>query len=58
MNELGKIYQLIIPIGGHTMVFNLDAIIMAWLVIIVLIVFGFFLARKKALLPGSLQLMG
>ena len=58
MNELGKIYQLIIPIGGHTMVFNLDAIIMAWLVIIILIVFGFLAARKKEMLPGSLQLMG
>ena len=58
MNELGKIYQLIIPVGGHTMVFNLDAIIMSWLVIIILIVFGFFAARKKAMLPGSLQLMG
>ncbi len=58
MNELGKIYQLIVPIGGYTMVFNLDAIIMAWLVIIILIVFGFLAARKKALLPGPLQLMG
>jgi F-type H+-transporting ATPase subunit a len=58
MQDLGRIHQLLIPVGGHTMTFNLEAIVMAWLVIAVLVVFGFFAARKQERLPGTLQLFG
>jgi F-type H+-transporting ATPase subunit a len=58
MNELGKIHQLIIPLWGHDMVFNLDAILMTWIVFAVLIVFGFFAVRKKNMLPGPIQVIG
>jgi F-type H+-transporting ATPase subunit a len=58
MDELGKIHQLIISLGGYDMTFDLEAIIMAWIVIAVLIVFGFFASRKQQLLPSSIQLVG
>lgn len=58
MEELGKIYQLIVPIGDYTMHFNIKVILMAWLVMGILIVFAFLATRKKSLVPGNLQLMG
>jgi len=59
MQELGKIHQLIIPISdSYQMTFNLDVILMTWIVIVVLMIFGFFAARKKQILPGPLQVLG
>jgi F-type H+-transporting ATPase subunit a len=58
MEELGKVYQLIIPVNGHTMTFNLDAIIMTWIVILLLTLFGYFAARNRSRLPGPMQVMG
>ncbi|MFP4346990.1 MAG: F0F1 ATP synthase subunit A [Thermodesulfobacteriota bacterium] len=58
MEELGKVYQLIIPVNGHTMTFNLDAIIMTWIVILLLTLFGYFSARNRSRLPGPLQVVG
>ncbi|OQY55291.1 MAG: ATP synthase F0 subunit A [Desulfobacteraceae bacterium 4572_88] len=58
MDELGKVYQLIVPCFGHNMTFNLDAIAMTWIVFGVLIVFGFFATRNKSLLPGPVQVLG
>lgn len=58
MDELGRIYQLIVPVGGYTLTFNLDAIVMTWIVILILVAFGFFASRKKSLVPGPLQLFG
>jgi len=58
MQELGKVHQLIISIFGHNMVFNLEAIAMTWIVFAILILFGFFVSRKKSRLPGPLQAMG
>ncbi len=58
MEELGKVYQLIIPVNGHIMTFNLDAIIMTWIVILLLTLFGYFAARNRSRLPGPLQVVG
>ncbi|HHC24396.1 MAG TPA: ATP synthase F0 subunit A [Desulfobacterales bacterium] len=58
MEELGKVHQLIIPLFGRDLTFNLDVILMTWIVITVLILFGFFSSRKKSLLPGPLQVLG
>jgi F-type H+-transporting ATPase subunit a len=58
MQDLGRIHQLIVPIGDYQMTFNLEAIVMAWIVMAVLLVFGFFASRKKERLPGGLQLFG
>ena len=58
MEELGKIHQLIIPFFGHNMVFNLEAIFMAWIVMALLIFFGIAVTRKKSMRPGPLQVAG
>lgn len=58
MEELGKIHQLIIPFMGRQLTFNLEAIVMSWIVIFALVVFGFFAARKRATLPRPIQLIG
>ncbi|MDF1593054.1 MAG: F0F1 ATP synthase subunit A [Desulfobacterales bacterium] len=58
MEELGKIHQLIVPFMGRQLTFNLEAIVMSWIVIFALVVFGFLAARKSATLPRPLQLIG
>ncbi len=58
MEELGKLHQLIIPIMGHNIAFNLEVILMTWIVIAVLILFGFAASKKRALLPGPIQVLG
>jgi F-type H+-transporting ATPase subunit a len=58
MEELGKIYQLIIPFFGHNIALNLEVIVMTWIVFFVLIVFGFLTTRKRDLLPKPMQVLG
>ncbi len=58
MQELGKIHQLIISVMGHEMAFNLEAIAMTWIVIILLIVFGIFTRRKNGIRPRPMQVLG
>jgi F-type H+-transporting ATPase subunit a len=58
MGELGRIHQLVIPFFGHTMAINLEVVAMTWIVILLLLLFGFSAARRRALLPGPLQILG
>jgi len=58
MEELGKIHQLIIPVFGHNIAFNLEVIVMTWIVFFVLIVFGFVTTRKRDVLPKPMQVLG
>ena len=58
MNELGRVHQLIVPLFGHNMIFNLEAIATAWIVMAILLLFGFYAAKKKSRLPGPLQALG
>ena len=58
MNELGRVHQLIIPFFGHDMAFNIEAILMTWMIFIVLLCFGFFAARKRGIVPNPLQIVG
>ncbi|MDY6905962.1 MAG: F0F1 ATP synthase subunit A [Thermodesulfobacteriota bacterium] len=58
MEELGKIHQLIVPVFGHEMAFNIEVIIMTWIVIAALIVFAVFATRKRGVVPGKTQVMG
>lgn len=58
MNEIGRIHQLIIPVGGYKLAFNLDVIMMTWIVIGVLLIFGFIAARRRNILPGPVQVVG
>ncbi len=58
MEELGRIHQLIIPFFGHDLTFNLEVIIMTWIVISILLLFGFLASSKKGVIPGPLQVVG
>ena len=58
MEELGKVYQLIVPMFGHDMTFNLDVILMTWIVILLLTFFGYSAARKRSRIPGPVQVVG
>jgi F-type H+-transporting ATPase subunit a len=58
MQELGKIHQLIIPFIGHNLTFNLEVIVMTWIVIGMLLVFGYMASRKRRVIPGRLQVLG
>ncbi|MBS3758223.1 MAG: F0F1 ATP synthase subunit A [Desulfobacterales bacterium] len=58
MEDLGEIHQLIVPLFGHEMTFNLEPIIQTWIVIIGLLVFGYLATRKKSLVPGPIQTLG
>lgn len=58
MSELGKVYQYIITIFGYDLAFNVDVILTTWLVMLLLLLFGFFAARKQARLPAPIQVMG
>lgn len=58
MGELGRIHQIIIHFMGRDLTFNLEVIVMTWIVILTLIVFGFFTSRKKDLLPRPIQVLG
>ena len=58
MGELGKLHQLIISFMGYDLAFNLEVILMTWIVIATLIFFGVMSSRKRALLPGPVQVLG
>ena len=58
MGELGKIHQLIIPIGNYQITLNLEVILMTWIVIIILILVGFISTRKRAINPRAMQIFG
>ncbi len=58
MGDLGIVYQYTIPIFGHDLAFNVDVILTSWLVMILLLVFGFFAARRQARIPAPIQVLG
>ena len=58
MGELGLVHQLIIPVFGYTITLNLEVIVMTWIVITLLIIFGMSAARKKEIVPQPLQVLG
>jgi len=58
MKELGKLHQLIIPLGGHNITINLEVILMTWIVFTVLIALGFAATRKRDILPRPFQILG
>jgi F-type H+-transporting ATPase subunit a len=58
MQELGKIQQLLISLGSYKMTFNLDVMYMTWLVIIILLIFGYTCARRRSRVPNLFQVLG
>jgi len=43
---------------GYKLTFNLETIVMTWIVILALLCFGFFASRKISILPKTTQLLG
>ncbi len=58
MGDLGRIHQLIISVGGQKLTFNLEVILMTWIVIAVLLIFGVMMTRQRGVLPHSMQVLG
>ena len=58
MEDLGRIHQLIIHILGKDFTFNVECMIMTWIVIISLIFFGYMAARKRNIIPNLVQVVG
>ncbi len=58
MNDLGKVHQLVFKAGDFNFVFNLEAIAMTLIVIIVLLAFAILATRKRDFLPRPLQVLG
>jgi len=58
MGELGRIHQLIIPFFGHNITINLEVVLMTWIVILALILFGFFTSRNRSIRPRPIQILG
>jgi F-type H+-transporting ATPase subunit a len=58
MEELGKIHQLIFPLLGHNMAFNLDVIFFTWLVMALILGFGVLSTRKRGIIPNYTQIVG
>jgi F-type H+-transporting ATPase subunit a len=58
MQDLGKIHQLIVNLPGYQMVFNLEAMLMTWIVIGALLLFGWVCSSKSAMVPHRFQVVG
>ena len=58
MGELGRIHQLIVPVFGYSMTFNLEVILMTWIAFLVIFVLGFLMARRRGMVPESMQVIG
>ena len=58
MDELTTIPQLTLKFLGINLVFNTQTILMTWIVMAALILFGFLATRKKGLLPNPFQVVG
>ena len=58
MGELGRIHQLIIPVFGYNMTFNLEVILMTWIAFAVIMLLRFLSARKRGMVPASMQVFG
>jgi len=58
MEDLGRIHQLLVHLPGYDMTFNLPTLVMTWLVIISVLIFGYLATRNRRLIPGPLQVVG
>lgn len=58
MEDLGRIHQLIVPFMGRDLTFNLDVIVMTWIAIAAMLVFGFLATRNRSRIPGPFQVLG
>ena len=58
MGDLGLIHQLIIPLFGYSITINLEPLVMTWVVILFLLIFGLAATRKRGLVPTAMQVIG
>ena len=58
MGELGKIHQLIINFFGYQMTFNVEAMLMTWIVIGLLLLFGWACSSRSSMVPNRFQVVG
>lgn len=58
MGDLGKLHQLVISVMGYDVAFNLEVMGMTWIVICVLLLFGYTASKRGALIPGPAQVVG
>ena len=58
MEDLTKIPQFTLKLFGINLVFNVETIIMTWIVIGSLILFGYLATRKIGFLPNPFQVVG
>jgi F-type H+-transporting ATPase subunit a len=58
MEDLTHIPQLTLDLFGFSLVFNLETILMTWIVLAALITFGFLATRKLGFLPNPFQVVG
>jgi len=57
MEDLSEISQFVINVAGMKLVFNVETIVMTWIVMGVLILFGFMATRKMHFLPNPFQVV-
>ena len=58
MDDLTNIPQIAFELFGINLVFNIQTIIMTWIVMAALICFGFLATRKIGLIPNPFQIVG
>ncbi len=58
MQELGKIHQLVFNIFGYQATFNLEAMLMTWIVICFLLFFGWACSSRRSMIPNRFQVVG
>ena len=58
MDELTSIPQLTWKFLGLNLVFNTQTILMTWIVMAVLILFGFLATRRIGIVPNPFQVVG
>jgi F-type H+-transporting ATPase subunit a len=58
MQELGKIHQLVLDVFGYQMVFNLEAMLMTWIAICSLLLFGWACSARRSMVPNRFQVVG
>jgi len=58
MDELTNVPQFSLPLLGFNLVFNTETIYMTWIVMGVLILFGFLATKKIGFLPNPFQVVG
>ena len=58
MDEISNIPQISLHLFGCNLAFNTQTIIMTWIVMAVLILFGLLAAKKTSLIPNPLQVVG